>query len=111
MLNRLAKLEKEIKELKKAISKDSSKKKLAKPQSIDECKSQEEISKFKISEIKEWISDNEIDVKNLDDKYKEDLVKIVWKNLKKNVESDEEYSPEDEDESEDAGEGYEWYYY
>ena len=111
MLNRLAQLEKEIKEIKKEISKEASKQSattVAKPKSIDDCKTQEEINRFKVTEIKEWISDNEIDVKNLDEKYKEDLVKIVWKNLKKNVDSD--YESPDESE-EDAGDGYEWYYY
>ena len=107
LLNRLAELEKEIKAIKKEISKESTKEpvkeKSKKPKSIDDCKTKEEINKFKVAEIKAWITENDIDVKDLDEKYKEDLIKIVWKNL--NVSEGE-----DED-TEDAGDGYEWYYY
>jgi len=108
LLNRLTELEKEIKAIKKEISKESTKEpvkeKSKKPKSIDDCKTKEEINKFKVAEIKAWITENDIDVKDLDEKYKEDLIKIVWKNLKVSEETET-------DESEDAGEGYEWYYY
>ena len=107
LLNRLAELEKEIKAIKKEISKESAKEpvkeKSKKPKSIDDCKTKEEINKFKVVEIKAWITENDIDVKNLDEKYKEELIKIVWKNL--NV------SEGEETETEDAGDEYEWYYY
>ncbi len=110
LLNRLAELEKEIKAIKKEISKESAKEptkeKTKKPKTIDECKTKDEINKFKVAEIKAWITENDIDVKNLDEKYKDDLIKIVWKNL--NVSGEES---EDSEDSEDAGEGYEWYYY
>ena len=109
LLNRLAELEKEINAIKKEISKEAAKEatkeKSKKPKSINDCKTKEEIKKFKVADIKTWITENEIDVKNLDDKYKEDLVKIVWKNLNGSDDDD------DDEDGEDAGDGYEWYYY
>jgi hypothetical protein len=109
LLNRLTALEKEIKEIKKEISKEASKRptKVVKPKSIDQCKKIEEIGKFKLVEIKTWLSENDIDVKDIDNCYKDDLIKIVWKNIKKHDESDEN----DETDENDAGDGYEWYYY
>jgi hypothetical protein len=120
LLTRLAALEKEIKVIKTEIAKESKepkkKSEKKKPTKIDECNTAEQVKAFKVVELKAWLAKNKVEVKNLEDKYKDDLVKIVWKNIKKvkitepDEESDEEEPSEDEEE-ESAGEGYEWYYY
>jgi len=107
LLTRLAKLEKEIKEIKSEISKG-----LEKPNKIEECKTIEQVNGFKISDLKAWILKNKIKVKAIDELYKADIVKIVWKNLKKTDEADapdEDYESEDVEDGDD--DGYEWYWY
>jgi len=115
LLTRLAALEKEIKVIKTEIAKESkgSKKKSEKPTKIDECNTAEQLKAFKVVELKAWLAKHKVEVKNLEDKYKDDLVKIVWKNIKKVkiTDPDEVDEEEDEDDEESAGEGYEWYYY
>ena len=120
LLTRLAALEKEIKVIKTEITKESKgskKPEKKKPTKIDECNTAEQVKAFKVVELKAWLAKNKVEVKNLEDKYKDDLVKIVWKNIKKvkitepdDEESDDDEEPSD-DEEESAGEGYEWYYY
>ena len=127
LLTRLAALEKEIKVIKTEITKESKgskKPEKMKPTKIDECNNADQLKAFKVVELKAWLVKHKVEVKNLEDKYKDDLVKIVWKNIKKTkiTEPDDEESDDEDDESADeddesadeeesAGEGYEWYYY
>ena len=57
-------------------------KKSSKPKSIDQCKNKEDLTKFTIAELKDWIKSNGIEIKKLYEKHKADLVKLVWKKIK-----------------------------
>ena len=118
LLTRLVALEKEIKVIKTEITKESKGSKTQKkPTKIDECNNADQLKAFKVVELKAWLEKHKVEVKNLEDKYKDDLVKIVWKNIKKTKITDHEDSDDEEeddsseDDEESAGEGYEWYYY
>ena len=90
----LAKLKVEIKEKPKKSTKA---KKSSKPASIDKCSKKEELAKFTVSELKDWVKANRIDTKKLKEKLKADLVAFVWKNLKKQTESESESSDSETD--------------
>ena len=105
MIDRLEKLEKQIKTLKVELTKESGNKK---PKKIEDCKSRDQLKKyFTVSELKEWLKTNKINVKKVTEKHKDDFVKIVWENI-----SDEyETESSDTDESElDSDEEWEYYY-
>ena len=119
MLQRLAVLEKEIKELKVEISKETEKKPKEtekkpketekKPKKIEECTKIEQLNKyFTVAELKEWLKKKKINVKKVSEKHKNDFVKIVWENISDEYESD--YS-NDSDESEEEEDDDEWEYY
>jgi hypothetical protein len=66
-----------------------------KPKKIDLCEKKEQVKKFTVPELKEWLKKHKIEVKNIAEKHKDDWVNIVWKTLKQMDESD----TEDEDSS------------
>ena len=116
MLSKISKLEKELAQIKLEIGKggkstkgDKTTKgaKTAKPKDIDYCESKEELNKFSLSELKEYIKTNKINVKKITEKHKADFVEIVWKYINEN--SDD--SDDSKEESEEEEEEYEWYYY
>jgi hypothetical protein len=114
MLQCLTVLEKQIKELKVEISKETEKKSEKttekKPKKIEECTTPEQLNKyFTVAELKEWLKKKKINVKKVNEKHKNDFVKIVWENISDEYESD--YSDESEDESGDESEDDEWEYY
>ena len=102
--SRISKLEKELSELKIAASKEV--KVTKKPVKIEDCKSIEQLSKFTITELKEWLKKKKINVKKVTDKHKEDFVKIVWENISEEYESESDDSDESDLESDE-----EWEYY
>jgi hypothetical protein len=117
MLQRLTMLEKQIKELKVEISKETEKKPEKtvekttekKPKKIEECTKREQLNKyFTVAELKEWLKKKKINVKKVNEKHKNDFVKIVWENISDEYESD--YSDESDD-SEEESEDDEWEYY
>ena len=118
MLQRLAVLEKEIKELRVEISKEVSKETEKKPKEtekkpkkIEECTKREQLNKyFTIAELKEWLKKKKINVKKVNEKHKNDFVKIVWENISDEYESDYSDESSDSDDSEDS-EDDEWEYY
>jgi hypothetical protein len=79
------KLQLEDKPSKKTTKKAATKpkpKKSSKPKSIDHCKNKEELTKFTVAELKDWIKSNGVETKKLYEKHKEDLVNLVWKKIK-----------------------------
>jgi len=102
---RITKMEKELSDLKMELNKVEEKNtRVKKPKKIDDCESIEEVKKFSVTELKEWLKKNEINVKKVSEKHKEDFVKIVWKNIS------EEYSDEEEEqEDEESEDGWEYY--
>jgi len=78
------KLQLEDKPAKKTTKKatESKPKKSSKPKSIDHCKNKEELTKFTVAELKDWIKSNGVETKKLYEKHKKDLVKLVWKKIK-----------------------------
>ena len=107
LLSKIAKLEKQLAEIKLEL-KGNKGDKVNKPKKIDDCESKEQLSKFSVTELKEYVKKNEINVKKITEKHKSDFVEIVWKYL------NEENSDDDEEESSDSEEEeseYEWYYY
>ena len=112
MLQRLAVLENQIKELKVEISKETEKKPKEtekKPKKIEECTNREQLNKyFTVAELKEWLKKKKINVKKVSEKHKNDFVKIVWENISDEYESD--YS-DDSEESEEEEDDDEWEYY
>jgi hypothetical protein len=73
-----------------------------KPASIEECKKKAELAKFTVKELKDWVKEKKIDTKKLAEKKKDDLVKLVWKNLKSGAESEESESSESESSDSDS---------
>ena len=118
MLQRLTVLEKQIKELKVEISKETEKKSMTvekttekKPKKIEDCTKREQLNKyFTIAELKEWLKKKKINVKKVNEKHKNDFVKIVWENISDEYESDYSDESSDSDDSEDS-EDDEWEYY
>ena len=118
MLQRLTVLEKQIKELKVEISKETEKKSMTvektiekKPKKIEECTKREQLNKyFTVAELKEWLKKKKINVKKVNEKHKNDFVKIVWENISDEYESDYSDESSDSDDSEDS-EDDEWEYY
>ena len=102
---RITKMEKELNALKIELNKVEEKSTtVKKPKKIDDCESIEELKKFSVTELKEWLKKKKINVKKVSEKHKEDFVKIVWKNIS------EEYSEEEEEEeSENEEDGWEYY--
>ena len=102
--SRITKLEKELNALKVELN-SSEKKKIKK---IEDCTKKDQVEKFPVSELKEFIKKKKIDSKNASNK--EDFVKIVLKFLKNlnKEESEDEY--EDESEYEDEDDQWEYYY-
>ena len=96
LLSKISKLEKELADLKMEIDKS------AKPKGIDKCESKDELNKFSVSELKEYIKKKKINVKKITEKHKADFVEIVWKYINKS---------DSEEESEESEDEYEWYYY
>ena len=116
MLQRLTMLEKQIKELKVEISKETEKKSMTvekKPKKIEECTKREQLNKyFTVAELKEWLKKKKINVKKVSEKHKNDFVKIVWENISDEYESDYSDDANDsDDESDDGSEDDEWEYY
>ena len=115
MIQRLARLEKEINNLKVEISekkpKETEKRTEKKPKKIEDCTTPKQLNKyFTVAELKEWLKKKKINVKKVSEKHKNDFVKIVWENISDEYESD--YSNDSEDESEsDEESGDEWEYY
>ena len=71
-----------------------------KPKSIEDCTSKEDLAKFTIKELKDWIKSNGVETKKLYQKHKEDLVKLVWKKVKSCSDSESESDEDDDSESE-----------
>ena len=99
--SKIAKLEKELNELKVSLKKN-----VKKPKYIDECETKEQLELFTLDELKNWLKKNEINIKKVTEKHKSDFVEIVWENISDEYDSD--YSEESEEiNSEDE----EWEYY
>ena len=75
-------------------------KKKDKPATIRDCVKKSDLSKFTVKELKAFIKENAIDIKELSKKNKEDLVKAVWKALKASATDTES---ESEDSSSSSG--------
>jgi hypothetical protein len=82
LIRKIERIEADIAELKKIIQ-QKPKQKSKQKKSIDDVQKKSELTKFTVKELKEWIKENGISTKKLADKYKEELVKLVWKNLRK----------------------------
>ncbi len=114
MSKRIEQIENHLEKLKLMISESELKKinekpakaKQAKPKpakerplTIADCVKKADLSKFTVNELKAFIKENEIDIKNLSKKRKEDIVNEVWKKLKliaKSQESESESESDDE---------------
>ncbi len=116
--SRIAKLEKELNKLKVELEKEntsSSDKKKTKPKKIEDCTRKDQIEKFTVAELKEFIKKKKLDSKNAS--YKEDFVKVVLKYVKTLNKEEEEISSSDSSEEEDDEEEIsdveddEWEYY
>jgi hypothetical protein len=104
--SRISKLEKELSELKVELS-ETKKKTSTKPKKIEDCKHINELKKFTVTELKEWLKKKKINVKKVTEKHKDDFVKIVWENISEEYESESD----DPDESDlDSDEEWEYYY-
>ena len=98
--SKIAKLEKELNELKVSLKKN-----VKKPKYIDDCETKEQLELFTIDELKNWLKKNEINIKKVTEKHKSDFVEIVWENISDEYDSD--YSEESEEPDSDD----EWEYY
>ena len=116
----IKKLEAQLAKLKLEVGKGKDKspkakterKRKDKPKSIESCKSKDELTKFTIAELKDWIKSNRVETKKLYEKHKADLVALVWKKIKScsdsgcdaSSESDSETDSDDETESDSESE-------
>jgi len=98
--SKIAKLEKELNELKVSLKKN-----VKKPKYIDDCETKEQLELFTIDELKKWLKKNEINIKKVTEKHKSDFVEIVWENISDEYASDYSLS------SEEPGSDEEWEYY
>jgi hypothetical protein len=70
-----------VEPLKKAIE-DPPKKVIVEPiNNIDLCKNKRELEHFDLNELKEWISKNSISLNRVNQRYKQDIINLVWENL------------------------------
>ena len=93
----IAKLEKQLKALKVStkIAKTNEKKPEKKNKGkISEVNKKEDLKKFTVVELKEFIKKNKIVTKKTDKLHKEDWINLIWNNIKNESESDD--STEDE---------------
>ena len=98
---KLAKLEKDLKALKVA-AKAGSKKSAQKPGKIDDCTSKKELEKFKVADLKAWLTKHHVDIKAVNKKVKKTWIKLVWENLQDNSSSDSSNSESDSDSDSDS---------
>ena len=70
---------------------------------ISDCKKKSELEKFTVKDLKAFIKENKIDIKKITEKHKIDLVKIIWKTIKKSLKSEDE-SETSENSSSDSDE-------
>jgi hypothetical protein len=94
----ISKLQKELDNLKKKLD-------IPKPDKIEDCKSIKQVEQFTLKEIKDFLKKNKIKVKKIDEKYKDDFVKIAWENISNDYNSD--YSNEESELASDE----EWEHY
>jgi len=99
--SRIAKIEKELSELRKELKKPND----SKVDKLVDCTTKVQVAKFTISELKDYIKKNKLKTNGA--ALKEDFVKIVFKALQEN-ESESENESEEEYESDEE---YEWEYY
>ena len=86
----IAALEKAIKALKVAAKVTKSEKKVPKkaskktekPKKISECVKKSELSAFTKAELIQWAKDNDCKIKGLLKQLKNDLIDLIWKNIK-----------------------------
>jgi len=98
---RISKLEKELESLKVELKESSVKK----PKKIDDYETKEQLKKFSVTELKEWLKKKKINVKKVSEKHKDDFVNIVWENISN------EYETESDDQSDiESDEEWEYYY-
>ena len=101
---KIEKIEKQLGELKLLLEKKEPKvvnrKPKNKPENINTCKTKSELKKFTIKELKQWIKENDIDIKKLSEQHKDDLVKVVWKKIKIKVVEESSSDGESVDSSE-----------
>ena len=95
----LAKLKLELKNRKPKAER----KRKDKPKSIDDCTSKEDLAKFTIKELKDWIKSNGVETKKLYEKHKADLVNLVWKKVKSCSGSECDDESETDSESDSSG--------
>ena len=100
----IAKLEKDIEKLKLKLKKEPKTKKNTskKPKNIEDCNSKDELKKFTVKELKEWLKNKKINVKKITEKHKDDFVTIVWKNIKEQQESSSSDSDSSDSDSSDS---------
>ena len=91
IFSKIAKLEKELNELKLKV-----KPSVNKPKKIEDCESRDQLELFTLTELKDFLKKKEINVRRINEKHKSDFVEIVWENISDEYESD--YSDEEEDE-------------
>ena len=74
-----------------------------KSKKIELCRKKSQLKDFTIAELKDWLKSNNVSIKNISKKHKDDLVKIVWDTLNAEDEdsSDDDESSDDDDESSD----------
>ena len=95
----IAKLEKQLKALKVSTkiakkNEKKSEKKSNKKGKISEVNKKEDLKKFTVVELKEFIKKNKIATKKTDKLHKEDWINLIWNNIKSDSSNDE--STEDE---------------
>jgi len=91
-------IDKQLSKLQKRL--DELKIKAKKPETIDDCISKKQLKHFTVKELTSWLKKNNIDTEKLTRKHKEDLIKVIWKSLEEDFES--EYSTSDSETDSDS---------
>ena len=62
---------------------------------IDHCNNKDDLKKFKVSELKDWLYDNGVEPKKIKTKIKDELISMVLKTIEQNESSSDSESEED----------------
>ena len=85
-------LAKQIASIQKSI--DSLKLKVKR--NIDDCTSKKELKNFTVKELTAWLKKNGISMKKINEKRKDDYIKLIWKHLHEETDSETETDSDSE---------------
>ena len=90
-------IDKQLTKLQKRL--DELKIKAKKPKTIDDCTSKKQLKQFTVKQLTDWLKKNNVNIEKLTKKHKDDLIKVIWKSLEEDFESEYSTSESETDSS------------